>query len=96
MKKIIITAMYLYNQTFYASNNSKLLYESFYIYIFYKKEVSRLRKPQLHYLRAYKCKTYMLIKSQTHFQYCQKLQRLDFKAYMSFFIGYKLTNIYQI
>lgn len=58
--------MYLYNQTFYTSNNWKSLYKLFHTYVFDKKEIFRPKKPQLHYLRAYKYKVYMLIKSKNN------------------------------
>ena len=75
-------------------HNWKSLYELFHIYVFDQKEVAGPKKPQLHHLRAYRYKTYMLIKSKGNPLYYHKLQKLDSKAHIGFFVGYKSTNIY--
>ena len=96
VEEIIAAATYLYNQTPRASNDWKSPYESFHTYVFDKEEVSGPRKPQLHHLRAYGCKAYVLIKSKSDLQYRHKLRKLDSKAHIGFFVGYKSTNIYRI
>ena len=65
-REIIAAATYLYNQTPCASNDWKSSYKSFQTYVFDKEEVSGPRKPQLHHLKAYGCKAYMLIKSKSN------------------------------
>lgn len=61
-REIIAAATYLYNKTPHTSNNKKVLYQLFHAYVFDKEEISGLRKPPLHYLRAYRCKAYIVIK----------------------------------
>ena len=63
-REIIGTASYLYNRTPRQSNKWKSPYKSFHTYVFEKKEVSGSQKPQLHHLKAYGCKAYVLIKSK--------------------------------
>ena len=96
LKLIVAIATYLYNQTPNISNDWKLLYESFHTYVIDKKEVSGLKKSQLHLLTVYRCKAYILIKPKSDSQYRHKLRKLDFKAHIGFFVSYNLINIYQI
>ena len=63
-RKIIAAATYLYNWTLCALNNWKSLFELFHLYVFDKEEISGPKKPQLHHLKVYGCKTHMLIKSK--------------------------------
>ena len=65
-REIIAAATYLYNQTLHTSNDWKSPYKSFHTYVFDKEEVSGPRKPQLHHLKAYGCKAYILIKSKNN------------------------------
>ena len=95
-RDIVFTATYLYNRTPRASNNWKSPYEAFHSYVFDKEEVSGPRKPLLHYLRAYGCKAYTLIKSKGDPQYRRKRRKLDAKAHIGFLVGYESTNIYRI
>ena len=95
-KEIIAAATYLYNWTPRASNNWKFSYKLFHTYVFDKEEVTRLRKSQLHHLKTYGCKAYVLIKSKSDPQYYHKLRKLDSKAHISFFVSYKSTNIYWV
>lgn len=70
---MITAAIYLYNQTFYALNKLKSLYKSFPTYIFNKNFFFESRKPQFYYLKAYRCKAYILIKSKKSPEYYCKL-----------------------
>ena len=63
-RDIIGTAAYLYNRTLRISNDWKSPYEAFHSYVFEQKRVSGPWKPQLHHLKAYGCKIYVLIKSK--------------------------------
>ena len=63
-REIIGTAGYLYNRTPRHSNDWKSPYEAFHTFVFEQEEVSGPRKPQLHHLKAYGCKAYVLIKSK--------------------------------
>ena len=95
-RKIVSTTSYFYNQTAQASNNWKFPYKAFHSYVFDKKKVFSLQKPLFYHLRAFGYKTYILIKSKSDLWYHQKRHKLDGKAHIGFFIGYKLTNIYRI
>lgn len=95
-KEIIATAIYFYNRTSRASNDWKLPYKSFHTYVFDKEQVSGPRKPQLHHLKAYKCKTYILTKLKKDVQYYCKLRKLDLKLHVNFLVSYESMNIYQI
>ena len=96
VEEIIAAATYLYNRTPRASNDWKSPYELFHTYVFDKEEVSGPRKPQLHHLRAYGCKAYVLIKSKGDPQYRYKLRELDPKAHIGFLVGYESTNTYRV
>ena len=61
-----------------------------------KEEVSGTQKPQLHHLRAYGCKCYVLIKSKGDPQYRSKRRKLGAKAHIGFLVGYESTNIYRV
>ena len=66
-REIVAAATYLYNRTPRVSLDWKSPYEAFYTYVWDKEEVSGPQKPQLHHLRAYGCKCYVLIKPKvTH------------------------------
>ncbi len=95
-REIVSTATYLYNRTSRASNDWKSPYKAFHSYVFDKEEVFGSRKPHLHHLRAFGCKTYVLIKSKGDPQYRQKRRKLDAKAHIGFFVGYESTNINRI
>ena len=95
-REIVRTAGYLYNRTPRQSNDWKSPYESFHTFVFEQEGVSGLRKPQLHHLKAYGCKAYVLIKSKGDSSHPGKRQKLDAKAHISFLVGYKSTNIYRI
>ena len=95
-REIVAAATYLYNQTSCILNGWKSFYEAFYFYIFDKEEVSGLRKPQLHHLRAYSCKAYVLTKSKDDARYQHKLCKLDSKSYIGFLVGYESINIYRV
>ena len=95
-REIIGTAGYLYNQTPCHSNNWKSPYEAFHSYVFKQEGVSGPQKPQLHYLKAYGCKAYVLIKSKGDADRQSKLRKLDARAHIGFLVGYKSTNIHQI
>ena len=71
-------------------------YKAFHNYVVDKKKVSGPWKLLLHYLRVYGCKAYTLIKSKNDPQYFCKCHKLDAKAHISFFVSYKLTNIYRV
>ena len=89
-------ATYLYNPTRWASYDSKSPYGAFHRYFFDKEKVSDPRKPLLDHLRAFGCKADILIGLKRDSQYRQKRRKVDAKAYISFVIGYKSTNIYTI
>lgn len=95
-KEIIAAATYFYNYTPRTSNDWKLPYKSFHTYVFDKEQVSGPRKPQLHHLKAYKCKAYMLTKLKRDVQYYCKLRKLDLKLHVDFLVSYESMNIYQI
>ena len=95
-QEIIGTAGYFYNRTPRISNNWKSPYKAFHSYVFEQEGVSGPRKPQLHHLKAYGCKAYVLIKSKGDTDRPGKRQKLDAKAHIGFLVGYKSTNIYQI
>ena len=95
-REIIGAAAYLYNRTPRHSNELKSPYEAFHTYVFEKEEVSDPRKPQLHHLKAYGCKAYVLIKSKGDSSHPGKRRKLDAKAHIGFLVGYESTNIYRI
>lgn len=95
-REIVSTATYLYNRTPRASNDWKSPYEAFYSYVFDKKKVSGLRKPLLHHLRTYGCKTFVMIKSKEDPQYRQKRCKLNPKAHIGLLVGYESTSIYRV
>ena len=95
-RKIIGIVNYLYNQTLCYSNDWKSPYEAFHTYVFEQEEVSEPRKPQLHHLKAYGCKVYVLIKSKGDADRPGKHQKLDAKAHIGFLVEYESTNIYWI
>ena len=95
-REIIGTASYLYNRTLRASNDWKSPYEAFHTFVFDQKSVSGPRKPQLHHLKAYGCKVYVLIKSKDDADRPSKRQKLDAKVHIGFLVGYESTNIYRI
>lgn len=80
----------------WVSNNWISPYKASFIFVFEKKKISRFYKLSFHYVRVYSYKAYILIKLKNDAQYQHKCQKLDIKAYISFLIGYKLTNIYWI
>ena len=94
-QEIVGTAGYLYNWTSCHSNNWKSPYEAFHTYVFDQEDVSGPRKPQLHHLKAYGCKAYVLIKSKSDSNHLGKWQKLDAKAHIGFLVGYESTNIYR-
>ena len=93
-REIIETAGYLYNRTPCHFNDWKSPYEAFHTFVFQQKGVSGPRKSQLHHLKAYGCKAYVLIKSKSDRP--SKLRKLDARAHIGFLVGYKSTNIYRI
>ena len=95
-RKIIGTAGYLYNQTPRASNDWKSPYKAFHTFVFKQKRVSGPWKPQLHHLKAYGCKAYVLIKSKRDANHPGKRQKLDAKAHIGYLVGYESANIYRI
>ncbi len=96
LRKIVSKATYPYNLTPGMSNDCKSLYESFHSYVFDKKEVSNLQKLLLYHLIRFGWKAYILIKSKGDLHYRQKSRKLDAKAYISFLVSYKSTNIHRI
>jgi hypothetical protein len=58
--------------------------------------VTGLRKLILQHLKAYKCKTYSLIKSKEDSDYSGKLQKLALRAHIRYLIRYKSTSIYRV
>ena len=95
-REIMGTAGYLYNQTSKQSNDWKSPYEAFYSFVFEQEGVSGPRKPQLHHLKAYGCKAYVLIKSKSDPNRPGKRRKLNAKAQIGFLVGYKSTNIFRI
>ena len=95
-QEIIGIANYLNNQTLCYSNNWKSPYEAFYTYVFEQEEVLGPRKPQLHHLKAYGCKAYVLIRSKGDANQPGKRQKLDAKAPVGYLVVYESTNIYRI
>ena len=95
-REIISTAGYLYNQTPRASNDWKSPYKAFHTFVFEQEGVSGPQKSQLHHLKAYGCKAYVLIKSKGDANRPSKHQKLDAKAHIGFLVGYESTNIYRI
>ena len=93
-REIVIAVTYLYNQTLCVSNSWKSPYKAFHCYVFDKKDISGPRKLQLHHLRTYSCKVYVLTKSKGKTRYQHKLCKLDPKSHINFLISYKSTNIY--
>ena len=65
-REINSAATYLYNWTLRASNRWKSLYKLFYSYVFDKEKVFGPRNSQLHHLKAYRCKAYVLIKLKSN------------------------------
>ena len=93
-REIVGTAGYLYNRTPRQSNDWKSPYEAFHTFVFEQEAISGPRKPQLHHLKAYGCKAYVLIKSKSDRP--GRLRKLNARAHIGFLVGYESTNIYRI
>src|SRR6266436_2469008 len=95
-REIIASAVYLYNRTPRQSLDWKSPYEAFQDVMMPVEGVSGPRKPALNHLKAYGCRSYVLIKSAGDPDRPKKRQKLQPKAHIGFLVGYESTNIYRI
>ena len=95
-KKIIETATYLYNWTFKTALKWKSFYETFHIYVWWKKIITDFQKSQFHYFWMYECKCYVLIKFQNDFRKADKFWKLDFCVHIEFLVEYAFINVYHV
>ena len=95
-REIIASAVYLYNQTPKYNINWKSPYEAFHEVTMSDEGVTGPRKPTLNHLKAYGCRSYVLIKSAEDPDRPKKRQKLQPKAHIGFLVSYKSTNIYRI
>lgn len=93
-RKIVVAVIYLYNQIPQMLNHWKSPYKLFYTYVFEKEKIFEPQKLFFYHLKAYSCKTYVLIKLKCNIKYPQKCWKLYAKAYIKYFVSYNLTNIY--
>ena len=96
LRKIIASAVYLYNRTPRQSLDWKSSYEAFHEITMPAEGVSGPRKPTLNHLKAYGCRSYVLIKSAGDQDRSRKRQILQPRAHIGYLIGYESTNIYRI
>jgi hypothetical protein len=89
-------AVYLYNQTPRQSLKWKSSYEAFHKVTMPVEGVSGPKKPTLNHLKAYGCRSYVLIKSAEDPDRPRKRQKLQPRAHIGYLVGYELTNIYRI
>jgi hypothetical protein len=95
-REIIASAVYLYNRTPKYNLDWKSPYEAFHEVTMSAEGVTGPRKPSLNHLKAYGCRSYVLIKSAGDPDRPKKRQKLQPKAHIGFLIGYESTNIYRI
>ena len=95
-REIIAMVVYLYNRTPKHSLDWKSPYEAFHEVTIPAEGVTGPRKPTLQHLKAYGCRSYVLIKSARDPDKPKKRQKLRPKAHISFLVGYESTNIYRI
>ena len=95
-KEIISAATYLYNRTPKESLNWQTPYEALFSWLNTRQGMSGPVKPQVHHLRSYGCKCFVLIKSPEDPEYPGRLQKLAPRAHIGFLIGYESTSIYRV
>jgi hypothetical protein len=96
LERNIALAIYLYNRTLKYNLKWKSPYKAFYKVTMLDEGATSPRKPTLNYLKTYGCWSYVLIKSAKDLDRPKIGQKLQPKVHISFLVGYKLTNIYQI
>ena len=93
-REIVHAAVYLYNQTPKNNIGWKSPYQALHEWLNLCEGVIGPTKPQLHHLRAYGCKCFVLIKSKGDPDYPPKLQKLAPRAHIGYLAGYASTSIY--
>lgn len=100
-REIVEAAVYLYNRTPQKSSESpedpkrqwRSPYEMFSEFVMKEHKLNGPRQPIISHLRAYGCKSFILIKNPLQ---KKRLEKLAPKAHIGFLVGYQSTNIYRI
>ena len=95
-REIVTAAVYLYNRTPKENISWKSPYQALHEWLNPREGVTGPTKPQLHHLRSYGCKCFVLIKSKGDPDYPPKLQKLAPRAHIGYLAGYDSTSIYRV